>query len=145
MSPGDHRCQHDTLSKYSFDGLIKPGGFMRFMAIFLVFCLMAFQVNAEHGVYGFGAKSCGTFLNEKQNDSLAYRGFTSWLTGYLSGVSFALPEADIPDFTLGADINGSLYWIENYCKQHPASAFDEAAADFVVKQIFEVKPPATLK
>jgi hypothetical protein len=76
---------------------------------------------------GFGSESCQTFLQARSNRlDLPYR---HWLTGYLTAVNKL--TKDTVDMRGTTDIDGMLWFLEQYCIQHPPHSFSRAVESLV--------------
>ena len=60
---------------------------------------------------------------DKEEDCEAYRFDRVYLIGFLTGVNSLAPK----DIMASTDAEGLTGWIDNYCKEHPLDAIDEAA------------------
>ena len=91
---------------------------------------------AEPIIYGAGFKSCGTYLNAREQRDTDEMAFVDWLGGYLSGVN-AISRGNTN--ILGtSDITGTIAWLDNYCREHASARF--AAA--VVARVAVDTPPS---
>ena len=76
---------------------------------------------------GFGLESCQTFLQARSNSlDLPYR---HWLTGYLTAVNKL--TKDTVDIRGTADIDGMLWWLEQYSIKNPRHSFSRAVESLV--------------
>jgi hypothetical protein len=79
---------------------------------------------AEAMAYGAGFKSCGTYLDAREQRNTDEMAFVDWLGGYLSGVN-AISKGSTN--ILGtSDITGAIYWLDNYCREHAPARFAAA-------------------
>lgn len=86
----------------------------------------------SHGgymAYGHGTKSCGTWTNERSTEdiSLDEAAMRGWVLGFLGGVAWTGIEHR------GADSNGMLAWIDNYCQANPLDNVSDAAAELAIE------------
>lgn len=77
-------------------------------------------------VLGLGASSCGKFISDTSGDVIDRNGYMSWLTGYITSFNEFTPTDG--NITRDTDVDGVLYWIENYCKENPTVSFGNAAS-----------------
>jgi hypothetical protein len=86
--------------------------------------------------YGSAGKSCGVYLDAREQRDAIYLDasaeFTNWLGGYLSGVNaMSLSTNDV----LGkGQLSDAVSWLERYCGAHPMMTFGEAVAALIVAQ-----------
>jgi len=85
-------------------------------AIALVGVLTSCEAAAQGQVYGYGATSCGKFAS---NNKEAQEEYMVWVSGYASSLS---GQTGVKYFN-GADAEGRLLWILNYCRAHPLEKF----------------------
>jgi hypothetical protein len=79
---------------------------------------------AEPISYGAGFKSCGTYLDAREQRNSDEMAFVDWLGGYLSGVN-AISKGTTN--ILGtSDITGAIYWLDNFCREHAPARFAAA-------------------
>ncbi|GAC1453862.1 MAG: hypothetical protein PVSMB6_08850 [Steroidobacteraceae bacterium] len=84
----------------------------------------------EVTTYGSADKSCGTYLEAREQQELAYwMEFTDWLGGYLSGVNAMslgtnsiLGSTELPD---------AVAWLDRYCGAHSVAPFGAAVEALV--------------
>ena len=72
---------------------------------------------------GVAAGNCETWTKDKEEDCEAYRFDRVYLIGFLRGVNSLAPK----DIMASTDAEGLTGWIDNYCKEHPLDAIDDAA------------------
>ena len=86
--------------------------------------------------YGSADKSCGVYLEVREQRDVIYRDaageFTNWLGGYLSGVNaISLRTNNV----LGsAELSDAVSWLERYCGAHPLVSFAKAVDALVLEQ-----------
>src|SRR6266404_2495284 len=85
------------------------------------------DVNGKYTVYGFGAESCGTFVEARRNRKNAF--YLAWVTGYITAVNKVSPTTY--DMLGNTDFEGAMLWIENYCNTHPLKTFAYAVNSLV--------------
>ena len=80
----------------------------------------------EVTTYGAGFKSCGTYLDAREQQNADEVSFLDWLGGYLSGVNaMSLSTNNV----LGdSDLTGVISWLDNYCRANPGTLFAVAVA-----------------
>jgi hypothetical protein len=108
---------------------------MRSLAILLAALMSA---SSAHAITISGTavgKSCGSWLEERKNDSLLGSHMEDWVSGYLSGATW---NGNGEDPLSKTDTNGVWYWIDNYCRERPASKLIEAVKAFYEE--FSKKP-----
>jgi len=85
------------------------------------------DTNGRYVAYGYGADSCGTFLEARRTKTDTND--LSWVTGYLTAVDTTYP---ITYGILGSSgLDGAMVWIENYCDQNPLRPFAIAVYSLV--------------
>jgi hypothetical protein len=82
--------------------------------------------------YGSGFKSCETYIDGRDPQSLDYTEFLGWLGGYLSGVNaISLKTNDV----LGSsDLTQAIYWLDSYCNANPRQPFALAVQALVTER-----------
>jgi hypothetical protein len=86
--------------------------------------------------YGSADKSCGVYLEAREQRDAIFRDasgeFTNWLGGYLSGVNaISLSTNNV----LGtAELSDAVSWLERYCGANPLASFASAVDALVVSQ-----------
>lgn len=79
--------------------------------------------------YGYGHTTCGHFLEARQQPESAERdGYAVWLGGFMTAVNIGGPNHNV---LRSEDLDGALYWLEDYCRKHPLENFAEAARALV--------------
>lgn len=81
---------------------------------------------AQFRVLGYGAASCGTWLEDRREASFAGLAAESWVQGYLTAFNVYGPSPT-RDITVNTDHAGAAAWIDNYCRTHPLADIREAA------------------
>lgn len=80
-------------------------------------------------IWGIGQISCGRFIQERERRAGPYGSydatFRQWLLGFITALNWAGP--DRRDLLAGADAEGAMLWIENYCRARPLDTFFDAA------------------
>ena len=85
------------------------------------------DTNGWYEAYGYGADSCGTFLEARRNKTDT--NYISWVTAYLTAVDTTYP---ITYGILGSlDLDGAMVWLEHYCDHNPLSQFAIAVYSLV--------------
>ena len=85
------------------------------------------DTDRSYEVYGYGVKSCGSFVQEKKNTNGVL--YNAWVAGYLTAVNLTSP---VLYSILGkTDINGAMLWLENYCNKNPLKNFVDAVQALV--------------
>jgi hypothetical protein len=110
---------------------------MRTVTIALAF---AFAVSGtavasdKHGAYmvmGVGTKSCGSWLQDRQERSFAELNDRAWISGYVTAYNeYVWPKQDVVQ---GTDTDGLAAWIDNYCTAHPLSDLSHAAEALIIE------------
>ena len=90
----------------------------------------------EANSYGSADKSCGTYLETREQRDIenldAAAEFTNWLGGYLSGVNAMSLDTDN---VLGKeDLSDAESWLEKYCGAHSLTSFGAAIDALVLAQ-----------
>ncbi|HKI63721.1 MAG TPA: hypothetical protein VKA16_03755 [Burkholderiales bacterium] len=70
-----------------------------------------------------GAKSCGSFLQDRQAHGWAYDADTAWVTGYVTAYNALTP--DTGNILGDTDVSGAMLWLQNYCKANPSNDLAE--------------------
>lgn len=70
-----------------------------------------------------GARSCATYMRDKQAQGWAYNADAAWVTGYLTAYNALTP--DTSNILGETDVSAALLWLESYCKVHPSSGLAE--------------------
>lgn len=83
----------------------------------------------EYSVWGYGAKSCGSFVTASENQRQENITFLSWLQGFISGYNY-FNQDGVSDVAQ-TDIRGLEQWILNYCRAQPTQDVSDAAISFV--------------
>ena len=102
------------------------GGFL--LSVILSLPTIANAIDAKgnfisRGVGALKDGSCGKYVREGDIDTRGV--YAHWLMGYISGIN--KEKRGKPDYSNGADAEGLIQWIENYCKENPLSSFSSAA------------------
>ena len=88
--------------------------------------------------YGFGTNSCGDYLAARKAGNAGLGSlYTAWFTGYITDESewtTTIEHATVDELA-GTDLNGALYWMEKFCREHPTADFAVAAAAFTTWHI----------
>jgi hypothetical protein len=88
---------------------------IRAMVLASIMLVMAGSLQAQDRLtIGEGATSCGTWTQARQNRSAGLA--AQWVAGYLSGSNM---DTNHPDALVGADFQGLVGWIDNYCRANP--------------------------
>ena len=102
------------------------------VAAFLMFVVdpaRAADSSGNYSAQGYGAKSCGTYVDARRRDESAELNFSTWLTGYVTAINHERPKTyDIKGQT---DMQGLLLWLETYSQQHPTENFAFAANELM--------------
>jgi hypothetical protein len=106
----------------------------RLAAIASMLLLGAGAAPAVHAVeiatYGTGLESCKSYADAREQLNADEVPFIDWLAGYLSGVN---ATSNHRNNILGlSDVRGTMYWLDGYCRRHPAAHFAEAAGMFLM-------------
>jgi hypothetical protein len=90
----------------------------------------------EPSSYGSADKSCGVYLDSRdQRDAIyldASAEFTNWLGGYLSGVNAM--SFDTNDILGKTELSDAVSWLERYCSAHSLTSFGDAVDALVQAQ-----------
>jgi hypothetical protein len=79
--------------------------------------------------YGSGFKSCETYIEAREPQSLDNAEFLDWLGGYLSGVNAISLRTN--NILGGSELTQAIYWLDNYCNAHPKEPFAMAVGALV--------------
>lgn len=86
--------------------------------------------------YGSADKSCGVYLEAREQRDGIYQDasgeFTNWLGGYLSGVNAMSLRTN--DVLGGTELGDAVSWLERYCGANPLTPFAKAVDALVVAQ-----------
>jgi hypothetical protein len=95
---------------------------VRCMVLCASMMLVADAAAETKHMLGLGGSSCGSWTKASPvTRSLAQQ----WVVGYLAGLNSQTPD-DL-DFIKGADFDGLMSWIDNYCRAHPIESINTAA------------------
>jgi hypothetical protein len=100
---------------------------MRFVIAFFVTMLVAAPVQArdETGTYmHYGARSCGKWVNAKEEDGWYWTVLQGWVAGYITAANLWIPGKY--DWLEGSDLDGAMLWIDKYCNENPLSNTTDA-------------------
>jgi hypothetical protein len=99
----------------------------------LVICAGAAMTTRAEGVttYGTGLKSCGAYLEAREQQSADEMAFVDWFSGYLSGVNSTYNRAN--NILANSNLKQALYWVEEYCRARAPDSF--AAASFALLRV----------
>jgi hypothetical protein len=90
----------------------------------------------EASSYGTADKSCGVYIEAREQRDAAYLDaaaeFTNWLGGYLSGVNAM--SLDTNDVLGKAELSEAVSWLERYCGAHAPAPFGDAVNALVLAQ-----------
>lgn len=84
------------------------------MSIILMIAALA-SAQPTPTVYGYGADSCGQWLEARSRGSVNELAASSWLAGYASAASIARKG----DALQGKRLEDAAYWVDNYCRDNP--------------------------
>lgn len=102
----------------------------------ILVAVLVLSTNAHGGIpgttIGEGAKSCGTWTEERAHDSGRLGFMKAWVLGFASGANLYTAHED---FLRRQDVPATaIYaWIDNYCRAHPLEPLDKAAFDLVAE------------
>lgn len=82
---------------------------------------------AQYDVYGYGAASCGVWLENRPVGSALQWGQRGWVTGFVSGAGYAGQSLRATDSA------GMFAFVDKYCTDNPLSTIAKAAAALVVE------------
>jgi hypothetical protein len=86
--------------------------------------------------YGSADKSCGVYLDAREQRDTIYLDesveFTNWLGGYLSGVNAM--SFDTNNILGSAELSDAVSWLERYCTAHAVTSFGDAVGALVLAQ-----------
>ena len=101
---------------------------MRCVATTMALVLYATTLHAQPVMtYGAGASvSCGTWLDRREREQWFDLG--NWALGFISGAEI---YGDIGNPLGRTDVDGVLYWLDNYCHRDPSGHFTEAVKAFI--------------
>ncbi|MFC5522323.1 hypothetical protein [Polaromonas jejuensis] len=100
----------------------------------LVLCVLGAEARAsdQAGKYSVrGSISCAQFLNEQKINSGAHTSHLGYVAGYLSAYNLQTPGTY--DILGGADFDGAILWIKNYCDRQPLETVGHALMDLTAE------------
>jgi hypothetical protein len=109
--------------------LAKPACLIALVAI-SVMCSSGQGEAEEKVLIGVGSASCGKWT-EAHCPSTECRLFHQWVLGYISGVNWRAPTADLLDAT-ELDYAALMSWMDNYCQTHPLDPITKGANELVM-------------
>ena len=74
---------------------------------------------SEVTTYGAGLKSCGAYLDARDQQSADEVAFVEWFSGYASGVNSTSNHTN--DILGDANLKEAVYRLGNYCRAHPVT------------------------
>lgn len=77
-------------------------------------------------ILGVGAKSCGSWTQERRDKSQISFTYAQWVLGYVTAFNVHVLEHDA-GVSKGIDNQGLIAWIDTYCLSHPIDTVEEAA------------------
>jgi hypothetical protein len=88
---------------------------------------------APYHALGFGSDQCGQYVEAHRQGQQGYAPYISFVQGYATAMSAntAVVEARTVDYTSNASIEAMAVWLNNYCTQHPLTAFAVATEAFL--------------
>ena len=75
--------------------------------------------------YGAGLKSCGSYLQARDQESADEMAFVDWFSGYLSGVNATYNRSN--NVLANSNLKEAVYWLEKYCRAHTGDSFATAS------------------
>ena len=100
------------------------------LAVAAIWTLWSPPVDAQT-IQGFGANTCGSWVQEHRKDSIIAGAQNSWMTGFLSAYNVYGPQATRSIAGRGSDYQGVEVWMTNYCAAHPLDNIAQAAVVLV--------------
>ena len=102
---------------------------MAILSLFLI-GIGAARITHAEGVttYGAGLKSCGSYVEARDQQAADEMAFVDWFSGYLSGVNSTYSRAN--NILADSNLKQAMYWVEKYCRARRAESF--AAASFAL-------------
>lgn len=86
------------------------------------------QAETDVAIWGIGQISCGRFIQERERRAGPYGSydatFRQWLLGFITALNWSEPQRR--DLLAGADAEGAMLWVENYCRAQPLDTFFDA-------------------
>jgi hypothetical protein len=102
-------------------------------AALAVSCSTAAIAGTHYAGRGPGVASCGTWTTEHQQGSIVASGMELWLMGYVTAYNrWAFAGSDVAD---GADLNGLVAAVSQYCAAHPLDSVSTASEQLIVQLI----------
>lgn len=83
----------------------------------------------KYETQGVGLESCGSWLEARNSNSSDM--MEQWVLGFASAATFLISAAKNESVGYSTDVNGMLYWVDNYCRENPTQAIQQAAVAFV--------------
>jgi len=91
------------------------------------------KASEEYAIAGAGTASCGVYLDEAKNETLAHM-YVHWAQGFLTGMN-AMGHASKQPLVLQPDAPTLQAYMTKYCKDHPL----EHPLDAVTDLYFELR------
>ena len=77
----------------------------------------------------YAARSCGAWLENRQEGGWVEIIDGNWLTGFITGANLYRPGKK--NYLEGTDVKSARIWIDNYCTKNPLRDAADAAADLI--------------
>ena len=84
------------------------------------------RASQPYNIYGSGNISCGKWLSQEENRTLAEYNL-SWVLGFVSGAGATSSKGQIK-----TDSDGVSLWMDQYCTKHPIEPVADAAWQLVL-------------
>lgn len=97
----------------------------------------AASASDQPDILGAGGQSCGSWQSERQSAqatryvSSKLEAQSHWILGFITATNLALfPKNNLTEETTGSAM---MYWIDNYCKEHPLDNLATATSALVLE------------
>jgi hypothetical protein len=127
---GQESVQHGELS-------MRSPSLATFIVATSIWCTVtpALAKGKTFTVVGFGAASCGRWLDARHAGSDASMPFVAWAQGYITAINQYVDHTQDANVISGTDIDGIAHAIDNFCSQNPTSKFIDAIDEVVGSEI----------
>jgi hypothetical protein len=109
--------------------MLGTGGLLAFAVLFVLGPDEIAQERPAPGrytIYGFGARSCGAWVEARREESLTATAYEGWMLGFVSGYGYGSE-----DQLRVTDAKAMSVWLDNYCQAHPLDTIAVASQALV--------------
>ena len=104
---------------------------MRTLLVFLAMFFSSMGAGAQQVlILGSGNKSCGTWMEARQENGYGTLIYQAWITGYVTAYNNYAVNQD-GNVTAGTDVDGLMNWIDNHCRSNPLDSLFKASGALV--------------